>query len=244
MGQVPDSKNSIGIIGDGRMARHMAEYLRLEGIAFKHWSRRISVESNHSAFAILGDCQTILVLIKDSEIENFISENKWLEGRMVVHFSGALVSTQAFGIHPLMTFGERLYSHEFYKQIPFIIESHGLDFKDVFPQLGNPHFEIEKSQKPLYHALCVLSGNFTTILWQKFFSELREKFSLDASVAFPYLKQITQNLIDDSTTALTGPLSRRDSKTINKNLESLHGDSYQEVYRAFVKTSFPEFKEI
>ena len=35
--------------------------------------------------------------------------------------------------------------------------------------------------------------------------------------------------------ALTGPLARGDTGTIDLNLEALEGDSYQDVYRAFLR---------
>ncbi|RYE12028.1 MAG: DUF2520 domain-containing protein, partial [Rickettsiales bacterium] len=50
----------------------------------------------------------------------------------------------------------------------------------------------------------------------------------------PYLNSITNNLVLDYKNSLTGPLSRGDKNTINKNIESLSEDSYQMIYKAFL----------
>ena len=84
--------------------------------------------------------------------------------------------------------------------------------------------------------LCVLSGNFTNILWQKFFSELDTKFQLPPSVGQLYLKQITQNIIQDPNNSLTGPLARNDTNIINQHVEILekNKDAFKDIYQAFV----------
>jgi predicted short-subunit dehydrogenase-like oxidoreductase (DUF2520 family) len=111
-------------------------------------------------------------------------------------------------------------------------------FPEVFPQLENPHFEIETSKKPLYHSLCVMSGNFTTLLWNKVFESFKEKLDLPPEVLIPYMQKITENLKDHLTknlsTPLSGPLQRKDIKTIQSNLDALKEDDYLEVYKSFV----------
>ena len=88
--------------------------------------------------------------------------------------------------------------------------------------------------KKFYHALCVLSGNFTVILWNKFFTELEKTFNLEKEIAHPYLKTITKNLIECPESSLTGPLVRGDTETIKSNLESLSHDSFQLVYKSLL----------
>jgi predicted short-subunit dehydrogenase-like oxidoreductase (DUF2520 family) len=230
VGQVPATH--YGIIGDGRMARHMKHYLELSGASVTSYSRS---KSTISAQASLERCDVILLLITDSAIETFILENPFLRNKKLIHFSGALVTPLCQGFHPLMTFGQELYDLQAYERIAFICEQGDLSFEELFPMLPNPHHRIDPELKPLYHSLCVLSGNFTVMLWQKFFTELERKTGVPGSAGVPYLRQIAANIEANPRTALTGPVQRGDAKTIAANLHALQGDPFREVYTAFVQ---------
>ncbi|MGZ3698213.1 MAG: hypothetical protein ACXWP5_08765, partial [Bdellovibrionota bacterium] len=176
MGQVPGLV--YGIVGDGRLARHFAHYLTLESIPFQQWSRRIGEHERVSAEARLAPADVLLVLLRDNAIETWIERHPELRGRPIVHCSGSLVTELAVGFHPLMTFGPELYDLETYRSIPFICEAKQGSFQEFFPRLQNPHHLIQPELKSLYHSLCVMSGNFTTILWQKFFHDLEHRLGL------------------------------------------------------------------
>lgn len=234
MGQVPQAV--YGIVGDGRLARHLAHYFNLLRIPHRQWSRRIEREQGTRAREILGNSETLLVAISDSAIVPWIEQYKASAAKpqRFVHFSGALVTDLALGFHPLMTFGTSYYDLSDYERIPFVGEEGAPSFRDVFPKAANPTFAIPRERKALYHALCVMSGNFTVLLWQKFFDDL-EKLGLPLSAALPYLERTAKNLKTDPKAALTGPLARGDRQTIQKNLDSLAGDRFQKVYQSFVE---------
>jgi len=278
MGQVP-----FGIVGDGRLARHLIHYFNLLRIPYRQWSRQGSIQvagkpdPSSMVQALLG-CQTVLLAISDSAIENvardflasyetlvaFVSEVEasvmenessrlaasatsknssssfsnsqslpGLKAPRLIHFSGALVTPLATGMHPLMTFTKGFYELADYQKMAFVCEEGDVTFQNVFPQLKNPNYTIKKEQKAFYHALCVMSGNFSVILWQKLFEEFQTKLGIPAEAAFPYLERISRNLQNDSRGALTGPLQRKDLQTINKNLDALDGDSFRAIYQAF-----------
>lgn len=232
MRQVP----KYAIIGAGRAANHIIQYFKLLDIPFRQWSR--SCNELSSLNSCIADCQQILLLINDSAIENFITDNPILHTRKIVHFSGALLSKLAYGAHPLMSFGDELYSLDVYRSIPFILDNNEFSFEQLLPGLNNPNFIIPANLKPLYHSLCVLSGNFTVLLWQKFFSELEEKFNISREFAQHYLQQITSNLQRDPKSALTGPLARDDKATIAANLVALADDPFQKIYQSFVEVYY------
>jgi 2-dehydropantoate 2-reductase len=231
MGQVPQT--IYGIIGDGRVATHFKHYFTLLDLPVRTWSRRAAKSDPRQLPEQLQYCDTILVLIQDAAIVPFIQEHPFLKTRTLVHFSGSLTTPLAFGVHPLMSFGPSLYDLVTYRRIPFVCDF-GFRFQEVFPGLENPVFEIKPELKPLYHSLCVMSGNFTVLLWQKMFAELETTFDIPREAAVPYLSRIASNLIEDSRGALTGPLQRRDSETIERNLEALESDPFHRVYRSFV----------
>ena len=234
MGQVPQSSfiNPVLIIGNGRVARHFFFYLQSHGIPCVQWYR--SSGQDLESLCREHSPRIVLVLIHDTAIEGWIREHTDLSSRTVVHFSGALVTPLALGMHPLMSFGPDLYDLSFYEHIPFIGEEGKPSFRDLFPNLKNPVYSIPSSEKAYYHALCVLSGNFTVILWQKLFHAFEPRLKLAPSVAKPYLDQVMRNLQNNPIGALTGPLQRGDVRTIDANLKALDGDLFQEIYQSFV----------
>ena len=119
--------------------------------------------------------------------------------------------------------------------IYFILDRDAPDFADLLPGLPNAHARLDTAQKAKYHALCVMAGNFSCLLWQKLFDTLQSDFDIPATAAGPYLKQQTENLLADYQTALTGPLARGDTATIARNMAALKDDEFQAVYHAFVE---------
>lgn len=225
MGQVPNYL----IIGDGRVARHFQYYFMLLGLNCTHWHRKLPVQLLEQ---YIENSTHILVLINDQAIEAFLQIYLMQTRAYRIHFSGSLVSELAYGAHPLMTFSENLYSLTDYQSIPFIVDHDAPP--DLLPGLLNQQIRLQKSLKAKYHALCVLSGNFSCLLWQKLFNTFEEEFNIPQSTAYAYLRRQTTNLIDDAKKALTGPLVRSDVLTIEKNLTALHADPFCDVYQSFV----------
>src|SRR5262249_18259145 len=148
---------------------------------------------NHLA----AQCSPILLLINDDAIEFFIDQHPFLKEKLLVHFSGNLHTKLAYGTHPLSSFSDHFYTLETYQKIPFICDEGAPTFQILLPGLTNPHFTIPSHLKSFYHALCVLSGNFTTLLWQKFFTEFEKTFHIPKQQVYPYLEQVMKNLLTD-----------------------------------------------
>ncbi|MDH5803652.1 MAG: DUF2520 domain-containing protein [Gemmatimonadota bacterium] len=234
-----DSSKSIptyAIVGSGKMAQHTAKYFDLLEIPFTTWSRRAEISLEDA----IEPADVVLVLISDDAIEQFVQEKGLSDRHTVVHFSGAIVSERAVGMHPLSTFGPQLYDLETYKRIPFVCEKGSPDFRDIFPYLENPTFSIATDDKPLYHAVSVMAGNFTVHLWNKLFETFSTDLDLPAEIAIPYLEQVCRNIARNPGTESTGPIARRDRGTISKNLEALGTDPFGEVYRAMVTAVSPQ----
>lgn len=225
------------LIGNGRVAKHFQHYFTLLKLPFETWHR---TESPEKLAHLVKDCTHILVLISDRAIENFV--NQFIPGNaLCIHFSGSVVTQKAFGAHPLLGFNSHLYELEQYQSVPFILDHNAPEFETLLPGLPNQHVRLHTSQKAKYHALCVLSGNFSCMLWQKLCNTFEQEFHFPASIAFPYLMQQAQNLKQNFKTALTGPLVRNDLATINKNILALESDPFQEIYKSFV-TCFQTLK--
>ena len=233
MRQVPaHNATPLGIVGSGRVTRHFHHYFNLLGLPVCAWSRRERTPSPPDA---LASCRTVLLLIRDEAIVPFVDAWPALQEKRLVHCSGSLVTPAAEGAHPLMTFGPTLYELAEYRAIPFVLDAGGTPFSELLPGLPNPSFMIPAVERPYYHALCVMAGNFSTILWVKLFDELERRFGMPASAAHPYLARVAANVIADAGHALTGPLVRGDAQAIATNLKALEGDPFHAVYEAFTR---------
>ncbi len=232
-------KYRYGIIGNGCLATHIAHYLKLEGISHICWSRS---EDRSSPEEKLKSCSIILLAIKDSSITEFLLLHPNLKQKTLIHFSGALKIENVMGFHPLMTFSGNLYTKKKYRSISFIGTTEKKTFYDVFPHLKNPYYTINDDQKSLYHALCVISGNFTTILWQKVFKDFETELNLGKEVLIPYMEQIVENLKLDHKNSLTGPIKRDDKKTIKLNIKALNSKLWKKIYKLFYEVYNKELR--
>lgn len=219
------------IIGNGRVARHFRAYFDFLKIAFLQWHRGMPIEL---LYHYQQQATHILVLISDDAIDAFIQNNLSEAAIPIIHFSGSLSTELAYGAHPLNTFGNELYELGEYQAIPFIIDADAPDFDALLPGLPNSHVRIAKNQKAKYHALCVLAGNMSCLLWQKLMTEFNESFHWPRSIANTYLKRQMFNLLEDPEHALTGPLVRKDKQTIARNKAALNDDPFQAVFNSFV----------
>ncbi len=233
MGQVPDfGIPPLGVVGDGRVARHVVHYCNLLGVPVRTWSRRASRNRPPEALAA---CHTVLLLISDDAIAPFVGAWPSLQEKQLVHFSGSLVTPGVVGMHPLMTFGPNLYEPDEYRAIPFVGVEGSPPLSALLLGWPNPSFTIRAEDRPYYHALCVMAGNFSTLLWLKLFDELARLAGMPATSAHPYLARMAANVMTHGRSALTGPLVRGDTQTVAANLAALEGDSYHAVYAAFVR---------
>lgn len=224
------------IIGRGRMANHIRAYLSLLDITATTWHRGL----DPSVLADMSEnADKILVCIKDDAIHKFILNNH-LPKEKCVHFSGSVHTPLADRLHPLFSFAAQEYTLEDYRRIPFIGELGGVDLADIFPEFENPFFQIPKDQFALYHALCVLSGNGMTALWSFVIEKFETELGLPADLLKPFAEKTLENIFRDSKTALTGPWSRGDINTINKNILSIQDPKFKNVYEALAKTQIKE----
>ena len=117
MGQVPQ-KNGL-MIGDGKMARHWRHYLETQGLPLASWARSKAQPSPKGELsAYFSNFSTLFLGITDDSLEEFYETYLTTFTGTIFHFSGSYSHKRMIGLHPLMTFGENLYTAEFYEQIP------------------------------------------------------------------------------------------------------------------------------
>lgn len=257
-------KHSILILGDGRLARHLFAYLSAELVVSStspetsthlhaapsstvsaslgstsvlQWSRKREARGECESFArMVAKATHLIFAVSDRAIESLVAQarEQAKPDAIFVHCSGALQVEGAHCAHPLMTFSDRLYDHETYLEIPFIIDEDGPRLDQLVPGLWNPSLRLSRKNRPLYHALCAASGNLVSLLWKEAFARF-EELGIPAEVLRPYLSQIAINSIADPVRAPTGALVRGDDETIRKHLEALDSTLLGEVYEVFAR---------
>jgi predicted short-subunit dehydrogenase-like oxidoreductase (DUF2520 family) len=229
------------IVGGGRLARHFSHYFQSLEIPHTRWTRDGQCSFNSFELSdaeqrlreTLGKADRVLLLVSDNAIGVLLKQYPFLYEKRLIHCSGALSLPGVAGAHPLMTFTDDLYELETYLSIPFAVEA-GHSFEDLFPGLPNSYFAINVEDKARYHAMCVMAGNFSQVMWKGISERFEQQLDLPAGSLHPYLKRVAGNFIEAPKAALTGPLIRSDQQTIEKNIQSLDGDPLQDIYRAFV----------
>jgi hypothetical protein len=252
MGQVPQMNFHYLIVGNGRTSRNIQKYFLKLGLPFSTFSRALDPPGMWNER--LKHSTHVLLLLKDDQVGAFYEMHPELHSKQCVHFSGAGVHPQIPSAHPLMTFTETALDMHFLEEMVFTIEAEGPPFQDLLPGVPNTHVKIRRAEKARYHAWCVMSGNFTTLLWEATAEEFRNGLGLNPAMLKPYLQAITANLAahlsinlemnaTDSQIAsqlasqlnsqLSGPFVRRDLETIQTHLAVLDGHPFHKVYDAF-----------
>ncbi len=189
----------------------------------------------------IAAAQRIGLLIRDDALTVFAQEwqHHW-QNKTVFHCSGSFLHPEISALHPLMTFGEDLYELKKYQSILFVGDQGRKSKEELLPEVPNPFHALPAEQRPLYHALCVSSGNLTTLLWSRALKDF-EQLGIPKSPVLLYLQTITDNFCRDPEKALTGPFARRDLATLRSNLRSLSASPLQGIYTAFLKW-FPDLE--
>lgn len=224
------------LIGSGRVARHLAHYFQLLNINYHSWDRS---QDPHALARKVAQASHVLVAISDSALEGFYRQHLAGHDITAVHFSGALHIDGMIAAHPLMTFGPELYDLDSYKKIHFALTG-APSLHEALPGLNNSFSIISPEQKALYHAYCVVGGNFVTLLITEMLKGL-SSLDIPPSAGTVYLEKVFANTLQHPQGAATGPLIRKDAATVEKNLHALKSTNLTPIYEAFVKTYWPEY---
>lgn len=221
---------SILLVGNGNFAKHLIHWFNLNKLSIQlmTWNRHQGQDFFHQH---LLNATHIWLPISDSSIVSFYEDHLIHYLGTVVHFSGALQDSRMICAHPLMSFPEKKYSDDFYFHINFALTGcEELSF--ALPGFKNPFFLLPAELKPLYHAVCVVAGNFPQMLWNEV-HRLCTLHNLPAVAFDTYIQKITENFLLMKEKSLTGPILRKDISTINSNIKALSGTSLQSIYQTF-----------
>lgn len=213
------------------MATQLAYYLKRLGAGFSTWNRILSPEELYTKAV---PAHRVLLAISDQSISPFIDENEAVfKEKFIVHFSATHSDSRALGFHPLGAFtgGDEI---DFAK-----VHFHGVHleskFREALPMFHNTYKKLEPEELQLYHALCVVGANYTSLLWKSFYKEMLA-LGISKNALDNFVNLSTSNVVKDPEKSVTGPLMRNDEQTLGKNLAALSDKpELFEIYQSFIK---------
>jgi predicted short-subunit dehydrogenase-like oxidoreductase (DUF2520 family) len=208
-------------------AEILAERLGCPAMASSEVARR-----SDALFLTTSDDAVGMVSVALAEVAAFH------EGQIVLHLSGALTSNAlapavaqgaiALSLHPIQSFASVDQAIAVLAGSYFSIEGdpRGYDFaREIVAQLGGKSFLLESRAKVLYHAACVAASNYFVGLLACSL-DLLEEADIPEEMRLPALLPLVSGTLNNIRTlgiphALTGPIARGDSGTLEKHLAAL-----------------------
>ena len=197
----------------------------------------------------LAQSDIIMMAVPDNCITNYsmeiLRDLEFQTPTVLCHLSGCLPSnilpeqTNIYraSMHPLCALpsaetAEKRLKEAFYT-LEGDVESHTLITR-ILCQLSNRFAFIPTTSKYLYHACAVMVSNLILGLFHGIAGELKRGEMEDL---LPHMLKLAQNNLENAENlgigeALTGPLMRGDTDTLNRNMNAFDSEKMREAYIA------------
>lgn len=241
----------IGIIGAGRVGFSIGRFLHDNGNHIVGYYDSDIQNAADAAKFTGTDCfseidkpvalsDTLFITTPDSIISTVWDCIKEMpvENKIICHFSGSLSSdvfsgaaglgAKACSVHPLLAFSDKYSSYKSLKNAFFTAEGDSdavSAIEEMLCSAGCSVRHIDKSSKSLYHTAASFLSNHMVALLDVGYSLLQQcGFSRNDAIkaTSSLVKENVRNVLDsDCVNALTGPVERGDTQTVEKHLQSL-----------------------
>ncbi len=234
------------IFGAGRVGASLAPYARSLG-ADVAVIDRLRAQTNRAGVArLLANADVVAAAIPDDRLASWFDEwRREIGAARAIHFSGALTIGGMLGYHPLYSFPKTPLDSATMAGIAIAREEGAPPFGAILPGAANPEFELKAEDRAFYHAVAVLSGNFAAHLWNESARAFAARFAIPPETVMGfYLAGVVERFRESPFDSLTGPIARRDARTVAANLVALAGEPrLAGLYRAFLASAWPEAEQ-
>ena len=248
----------IGIIGAGKVGCSIGKYLVEHGISLTGYSSKTKESVDTAATFTNTRALTLEKLVAQSNLifittpDDCIAE-VWkqmvthsLQGKIICHFSGSLSSVvfskreekgvSACSLHPMYAFSDKFTSYKKLNEVMFTAEGDEEALSvvcPIFEKIGNTVCVIPSDKKVRYHAAASMVSNMMIGLYHMSINMLLD-CGFQESEARTLVKPLVEGNIEkllatSPEQALTGPIERGDTSTIEKHLLQLT-EAEQDVY--------------
>lgn len=244
---------NIAIIGSGNLAWHLAPELENAGHrvievysqtpknAKALQNRLYHAEINPSLDFSDSEAEIFIICVTDDAIEEVTQEIVLSEKAIIFHTSGSqsisklgYTATENIGVlYPLQTFTKS--KQVTFEDIPILIEAENAytskTLKKLAKSISSKVQTVCSRDRIAIHVSAVFACNFTN-----HFFEVAEKLLVKQGFDFDLLRPLIAETINKSldlgpAKAQTGPAARGDMEILDKHMDFLEGNDYQEVYR-------------
>lgn len=198
---------------------------------------------------LVADSDVVFFTVPDEAIAEVWEQVKTfpIQGKIICHCSGALSSAvfseigqmgaSGYSIHPFFAVSDRYNSYKELSKALFTIEGTNDRLEEMtglLRQCGLTVQQIQAAGKVRYHAAAAVASNLVVgivelaeeLLVSCGFSQENALYALK-----PLMEGNLSRIMEAGTAeALTGPLERADSGTVQKHLQALEGED-REIYR-------------
>lgn len=174
-----------------------------------------------------------------TEVDRRIAvEDQHLEGRVILHLSGALPSraleicrlrgASVGSFHPIMTLPDPLTGARRLRGATFAIEGRPAAvevMRAMAQSLAGKSFILSPRGKTLYHAAAVMASNHVLTLLADS-QDMLVKAGVDPASAHEAFHQLVDGTVENfyaggAVAAITGPVERGDARTVKNHLQAL-----------------------
>lgn len=252
-----------GFIGAGKVGFSLGKYLKERGTELTGYysrSNRSAIEaaeftdtkSYENLADIVNDSDTLFITVPDGAIGTVWEElrNLPIKDKNICHCSGSISSTvffdaeekgaSAYSIHPIYAINDKEKSYKELEKAYFSMEgseNHLKQMKELFQSFGNKVIVISKDKKSLYHCAAVTVSNHIAAL-----ADLGISMLIECGFQREEAKEALAPLLEGNARsvamlgpekALTGPVERGDTLTIEGHLQALKavGEKQELIYR-------------
>lgn len=232
--------NNIAFIGAGNLAWHLAPALENQG----HRVSMVTSLTRKSALALidrlysasykktldfsLSDVDIIIIAVKDSHIEDVVSEIITPEHAMLVHTSGTQpmevlekAAPDLFGVlYPLQTFTRGIKSD--LRDTPFFLEANSSEalriLQNITKGITKHVFQITSDQRSILHLSAVFGSNFSNHMLT-IAKLLMDEHDMDYRLLQNLISTMFVKAFENGPEiGQTGPAIRNDLKTLKKHM--------------------------
>lgn len=231
------------IFGTGRVGASIALYASYLGAEVSVATRDMAEGDRSQVGSLIRDADLVAAAIPDDRLLAWFQEWRGEIGsRLAIHFSGALTIGGMRGYHPLYSFPKTPLPPQTMAAIAIAREEGAPPFGAVLPGAANPEFAVRAADRPYYHALAVLSGNFAAHIWNEAAKGFAARFGLPPETMLAgYLAGVVDRFRESPFNSMTGPVARQDAQSVAANLEALAGEPrLKALYEAFLASAWPD----
>ncbi|MEF3279353.1 MAG: DUF2520 domain-containing protein [Elusimicrobiota bacterium] len=222
--------SEILIIGNSKASKNFSAYLNFIGLSHTILPLRKTIQYKSK----IKEAKIIFILTKDDEILKFYSKNKKiLSGKKLFHFSGTVYDKNILSLHPIISFPKNPITGKEFEKIIFTSEN-PVKAKKELRWFKNKIININPENKSEYHMLLTILLNFPLILIENSYQVLVKKYHIPEKYLSNLILKTIQNYIENNN-QLTGPLIRKDFKTIKLHLKHLTRNPLRHIYYGFIK---------